>query len=643
MSALGGDTGTGAEVGSGDAGSGLGERPGRLLELAVRDLALIERLRLELAPGLNVLTGETGAGKSLLIDALGLALGARADTSLVRHGADAARVEALFDRVPEPLIATREVGSNGRSTARLDDESVTAARLADAVGSLVEIHGQHDQSKLLDEPRQRELLDAYGGHGDLRAEMARSVERWRENRSALAELAIEPRELERRVELLRHEVEEIGGARLRRGEAAELRARLDLARHGESISRGAAAIRGALDGEGSGARDALAGVVREARTLARIDPRFEDVAGRLAGLEAELEDAASEVRRLAEGVDHDPAALGAAEERLSTIYALERRYGDDEAAVIAHGERAAAELERLADLEGDRRRREADDTRLLLHVAEAALELSEARRAAAARLGPAADEALRSLGFRAGAFSVDVGRRVAGRDEAAIELDGDAVAFDASGADEVVFRFAPNPGEPPRPLAKIASGGELSRVALAIKQVLAAADATPTLVFDEVDAGIGGRTADPVGRSLWALARSHQVLVVTHLPQIAAHADAHFRLAKRERDGRTVTEVERLDREGRIVELAAMLGGPSVATSPGPATGQPRPGAAPLVAVGPGPSVEDADDELDLAAAEPRDLAPDAGIAAGGSALLASARELLDAAESWHGRPVVPA
>ena len=176
-----------------------------------------------------------------------------------------------------------------------------------------------------------------------------------------------------------------------------------------------------------------------------------------------------------------------------------------------------------------------------------------------------------------------VGRRTAGPAEAAIELDGDAVAFDATGADEVVFRFAPNPGEPPRPLAKIASGGELSRVALAIKQVLAAADDTPTLVFDEVDAGIGGRTADPVGRSLWALARDHQVLVVTHLPQIAAHADAHFRIAKRERDGRTVTEVERLDREGRIVELAAMLGGPLRAATeratgtggcrrPGPAT-----------------------------------------------------------------------
>ncbi|HXG27088.1 MAG TPA: AAA family ATPase, partial [Candidatus Binatia bacterium] len=234
-------------------------RPGRLLELAVRDLALIERLRLELEPGLNVLTGETGAGKSLLIDALGLALGARADTSLVRHGAEAARVEALFDRTPEPLIASREVGANGRSTARLDDVTVTAARLAETVGPLVEIHGQHEQSRLLDERWQRELLDSFGGHGELRAAMARAVERWRENRSALAEAALEPREVERRLELLRHEVEEIAGAGLRFGEAAELRERLDRARHAAAIARAAAAIREALDGDGTGARDRLAG------------------------------------------------------------------------------------------------------------------------------------------------------------------------------------------------------------------------------------------------------------------------------------------------------------------------------------------------------------------------------------------------
>ncbi len=213
------------------------------------------------------------------------------------------------------------------------------------------------------------------------------------------------------------------------------------------------------------------------------------------------------------------------------------------------------------------------------------------------------------------------------------------MAFDATGADEVIFRFAPNPGEPGRPLAKIASGGELSRVALAIKQVLAAADETPTLVFDEVDAGIGGRTADPVGRSLWTLARDHQVLVVTHLPQIAAHADAHFRIAKRGRDGRTVTEVARLDREGRIVELAAMLGG--AVPAPMPASGPGSGGDGRLVAVGPGPVPPDA--EVDLDTAEPGDLAPASGHGASGSALLASARELLDAAEAWHGRPIVPA
>jgi DNA repair protein RecN (Recombination protein N) len=187
--------------------------------------------------------------------------------------------------------------------------------------------------------------------------------------------------------------------------------------------------------------------------------------------------------------------------------------------------------------------------------------LSEARRTAADALVRAVGAILEELGFPAGVFEVGLGRRVAAGDEAAIELDGDAVAFDGSGADQVVYRLAPNPGEPARPLARIASGGELSRVALAIKQVLAEADETPVLVFDEVDTGIGGRSADPVGRSLWALARRHQVLCVTHLPQIAAHADAHFRITKRERDGRTVTEIEQLDREGRIVELAQMLAG----------------------------------------------------------------------------------
>jgi DNA repair protein RecN (Recombination protein N) len=557
--------------------------PGRLLELAVTDLALIDRLRLELADGLNVITGETGAGKSLLIDALGLALGARADTSLVRHGADGARVEALFDRFPEPVIAVREVAASGRSTARLDDQTVTAARLAEEIGPLVEIHGQHDQQRLLDERWQRDLLDAFGGHGELREEMAGTVERWRSNRTALSELAIEPRELARRLELLEHEAAEIEAARLRPGEAGELRARLEAAQHGEAIARGSAALRDALVGEGNGARDVTAVAVREVRNLARVDARFAPLEERLAGLEAEVEDVAVEVRRLADTVDHDATTLAALEERLGLIYGLERRYGDDEAAVIAHGDRARAEVERLAGLEVERARREADDAELLEAVARTAARLSKARSSAAADLASAVGAVLGELGFPDGVFEVALGRRPAGMDEAAIELNGDAVAFDAAGADEVIYRLAPNPGEPPRPLAKIASGGELSRVALAIKQVLAEADGTPTLVFDEVDTGIGGRSADPVGRSLWALARRHQVLCVTHLPQIAAHADVQFRITKRERDGRTVTEVERLDREGRIVELAQMLGG-----------------------------------------------------ASGGATALASARELLDRAEGWR-------
>ena len=566
---------------------------GRLLELAVTDLALIERLRLPLEPGFNVITGETGAGKSLIIDALGLALGARADTSLVRHGADAARVEALFDRLPEPLIAVREVAAGGRSTARVDDETVTAARLADEVGPLVEIHGQHDQQRLLDERWQRDLLDGFGGHAAQRTAMVEAVEAWRANRAALAELIGDPRELARRLELLEYEADEIAAARLRPGEADEIRARLAAAQHGEAIARGSAAVHEALTAESGGARDGVALALREARVVARVDPRYEPLADRLAGLEAELTDVAAESRSLAETVEHDPAALAALEERLGTIYGLERRYGDGEAAVIAHGERAAAEAERLHGLDGERARRDADDARLLAEVQVAAERLSAARHTAGVAMTAAVGAALGELGFPEGVFEVALGRRTAGPDEPAVELDGDAVAFDASGVDEVVYRLAPNAGEPPRPLARIASGGELSRVALAIKSVLAEADATPTLVFDEVDSGIGGRSADPVGRSLWTLARRHQVLCVTHLPQIAAHADAQFRITKRERDGRTVTEVERLDREGRIVELAQMLGSATTGRdgTPGPA----------------------------------------------GAAGLAAARELLDRAEAWRG------
>ncbi len=379
---------------------------GRLLELTVTDLALIERLRLELAPGLNVFTGETGAGKSLLIDALGLAVGARADSTLVRHGAETARVTALFDRVPEPLIAAREVSAAGRSTARLDDEPVTAARLTDVAGALVEIHGQHDQQRLLDERWQRDLLDAFGGHAALRTAVAAAVERWRENRALLADLELDPRELARRLGLADHEAAEIAAAGLRPGEADEIRIRLDAAQHGEAIARGSAALVEAIGGDEHGARDVVAIGLHEARSLARLDQRFVEIADRLAGLEAELDDVVSTVRELAESIDHDPAELARLADRLSTIYGLERRFGDDEAAVIAHGERAATEAERLRGIDDERAARQVGDAQLLERVAAAAADLSAARATAGRALADDVGRALAGLGFPPDVFEI---------------------------------------------------------------------------------------------------------------------------------------------------------------------------------------------------------------------------------------------
>jgi DNA repair protein RecN (Recombination protein N) len=534
---------------------------GRLAELSVRDLALIERLRIQFEPGLNVLTGETGAGKSLLIDALGLAVGARADTTLVRHGSETARVEALFDRLPEPLICVREVSAAGRSTARMDDETVTAARMVEVAGRLVEIHGQHDQQRLLDERWQRELLDAFGRLEVGRGAVAQAVAAWRANQAILAELALDPRELTRRLELQEHQAGEIDAANLRVGEAAEIGAKLAAAQHAEAIARGSVEIHEALAGEGSGAREVTASAAQRARELSRLDERYGPVAERLLGLAAELEDAASEASALAESVEHDLSAIAAMEERLSQIYSLERKYGETEAAVIAYGEQAAAEAARLRALEASRDTRRAEAERLLAEVAKAAARLSAERSVAAGRLAEAVEAALGGLGFRQTSFDVAITQRLAGPAEPAVDLDGRQIAFDATGIDAVAFVIAPNPGEPARPLARIASGGELSRVALAIKQILAEADRTPTLVFDEIDTGIGGRSAEPVGRSLWELARTHQVLCVTHLGQIAAYADAQFRIEKRQRDGRTVTDVRRVDGAERIDELAQMLAG----------------------------------------------------------------------------------
>jgi DNA repair protein RecN (Recombination protein N) len=516
-----------------------------LRELAVRDLALIERVRVALGPGLTVITGETGAGKSLLIDALGLVMGARADSSLVRHGAPGARVEAILETDEATLICVRELSAEGRSLARIDDETVTAGRLASVVGPRVEIHGQHEQQRLLSAAWQRDVLDEFGGHGALRERVASDVRALRANEAALRELEIDPGELERRLELATHAVDEIETAAPKPGESDELRSRLALLGHAQRIAALLDQAHGELAGEGIGARDRLAGAARDIAELTRLDTTAGELAERLAGLEAEAADLALELRRRVEQMDEAVEDTAQLEARLGVLYGLLRKYGESEAVVLEYGERARAEVERLRGMDDERRARAADAERLLAQATASAGELSAARKATADRLAGEVTERLVGLGFPSAALPIEV----------------NTAALDETGADAVEFLFAPNPGEPARELARIASGGELSRVALAIKTVLAHADRTPTLIFDEIDAGIGGRSADPVGQMLWRLARDHQVVCVTHLPQIAAYADAHLRIEKQSDGTRTTTSVEPLEGDARRHELAQMLGG----------------------------------------------------------------------------------
>jgi DNA repair protein RecN (Recombination protein N) len=518
-----------------------------LRELAVRDLALIERVRVTLEPGLTVITGETGAGKSLLIDALGLVMGARADTGLVRHGAAGARVEALFDvdAAPEPLICVRELSAEGRSVARIDDETVTAARLGQVVGPLLEIHGQHDQQRLLSSSWQRDVLDAFGGHEPLRQTVATAVHEMRANDAALRELTMDPAELERRLELAAHAADEIETVAPREGEIDELRGRLAVAGNAQRIVALLAEAHDLLAGEGASARDRIALALHAATELGRLDPETNGLADRLAGVEAEIDDIALELRRRQESVADAATDSAVLEARLGVLFGLMRKYGESEEALVVYGEQARAEVERLRSLDEQRELRTIEGQRLFDLAQVAAAELTSVRQTTAHQLATEVTAALIELGFPSAAFDVDLA----------------AQALDESGADAVAFLLAPNPGEPPRSLARIASGGEMSRVALALKTVLARADETPTLIFDEVDAGIGGRSADPVGRMLWRLARDHQVVCVTHLPQIAAYADNHLRIEKAERDGRTVTQIAPLEHDERRSELAHMLAG----------------------------------------------------------------------------------
>ena len=530
-----------------------------LVELLVENLAVIERVRLPLTRGFTVLTGETGAGKSLVVDALSLVLGARAATDQVRSGTDAARVEAIFDEVgfepDDPLadllaagdglaIVCREVSADGRSLARVNDRSVTVGSLAALGSRLAEIHGQHDQQRLLAPERQLALLDRVADLAEGAAAVAEAYRAWRAASAEASEMIIDAHELARRVELLRHQVDEIRAADPQPDEDAELEQRLRAATHAELIARSAAEAARSLHDDGGGL-DALRATRASLSAAAQHDDRFDELVERARGLEADATELARDSAALGEAVDLDPAARAAIEERLSLIYDLKRKYGGTILEIIEFGEATAAELARLEDQDGLRARLGAEEARRRAVLEELAASLSVERRRAASGLAERVNAELPPLGLPVDAFGIAV----------------ESGEIGPSGADRVEFTFAPNPGEPARALSRIASGGEASRLSLALKVVLAAADETPVLVFDEIDAGIGGRNATALGERLRALSAFHQVICVTHLPQIAAYADAHVHVGKREIDGRTVADARVLSPEERTLELAAMLAG----------------------------------------------------------------------------------
>jgi DNA repair protein RecN (Recombination protein N) len=515
-----------------------------IAELSVKDLALVSELRLELGPGLTVLTGETGAGKSMLVDALLAATGGRVAAGMVREGADRAKVEAVFAGVgDDELICSREIQS-GRAPARINGETVPLAKLAETGGALVAIHGQGEQLRLARPAVQRDLLDAYGGHERSRAAVLFAHRALQDILAQRASLGGDPRERARRLALLEHEVTEIDGARIEPDEQATLDARLAVARSAERLRESAASVHELLLGERASVRDRLALAARDLAAAADIDPRLADHAMRLAASVDEVADVGADLRRYAESLEADPRELARLESRNDALAELRRKYGPSLDDVIAYGERARRELsdvssqeERLARLDGERRA--AEDALVATTAA-----LHSAREKSAKKLAKSVEAELTLLGLARCRFTVTL----------------EPVEPDASGADRVTFRIAPNPGEPFAPLQEIASGGELSRIMLALEVVLAAQDETPVLVFDEVDAGVGGRLGEVVGRALWSLARQHQVLCVSHLAQVAAYADAHVKVRKEVRGGRTHVIAERLGTRDSATELADMLG-----------------------------------------------------------------------------------
>lgn len=550
-----------------------------LAELHIRNFAIIDELTLHLGEGLHVLTGETGAGKSIIVDAVALLLGGRADTEVVRAEADFALVEGTFALNPtaqaeiapllaesglesegDTLILAREVRREGRNICRINGRAVTLRQFQTVGERLIDIHGQGDHLSLLRVQEHINFLDRYGSLMDARREVANLVHELRRVRQELRSLRQDERELARRVELLQYQVSEINAAALRIGEEEELlqeRTRLANAEQLQSLAE--EAYHRLYEGgeEQLSATDLLGQVEQDLAGLCRYDARWETWLQTLRDIQYQVDDLARELRDYGDSIEYNPTKLARVEERLNLYFNLKRKYGDTVEEILEFGKRAAYELETITHSEERIAELREEEQHLLHRIGEKATALSSARAEAAQRLSAEVERQLADLAMEKARFVVDVAQE---EDPDGVPVHGGRLAFDATGIDRVEFLVAPNVGEPLKPMVRIASGGETSRLLLALKTVLSEADQTPTLIFDEIDTGIGGRVGVAVGRKLWALAARHQVLCVTHLPQIAAYADRHLAIRKEVVAGRTVTRVEEIRDSRRVDEIAQMLG-----------------------------------------------------------------------------------
>jgi len=551
-------------------------------EIRIRGLGAIEDAELQLGPGLTVLTGETGAGKTMVVTGLGLLMGGRADPGAVRAGAGnaivegrllvdpagpaAARaIEAGGDVEDGELLLARTVSAEGRSRAYVGGRSVPVGVLAELAEELVGVHGQSDQQRMLRPARQREALDRYAG-ATVAEPLSSYVDRYAALRAVeaeLAEITTRSRERAQEADLLRFGLAEIAQVEPNPGEDADLAAEDARLAHADGLRAAALTAHGCLaaDESASGAEDALALVAAARRALEPQQNHDQDLsalAGRLAEASYLVADIAADLASYAASIDTDPARLAAVQERRAVLSVLTRKYGENADAVLAWADRASR---RLIELDNDDER--LDDLRqqgadLRAELGELASRLSAARAAAAERFGAAVGAELTALAMPQSRVVVTVSRRP---DPAGLVVDGESVALGQTGIDDVEMLFAAHPGTALRPLQRGASGGELSRLMLAVEVVFAGADPVPTFVFDEIDAGVGGKAAVEVGRRLARLARSAQVLVVTHLPQVAAFADRHFRVVKSDDGLVTRSGVVMLDDDGRVQELSRMLAG----------------------------------------------------------------------------------